>query len=146
MDVRELDNKKGWALKKWCFWTVVLGKILKSPLDCKKVKPINPKENQVRIFFGRTDAEAEAPLLWPPDVEPIPWKRPSCWEKLRVGGEGDDRGWDGWMASLTIDVNLSNLREMVKDREAWHAAVHGVAESDVTSDWTSNNYDNLSNI
>ena len=65
----ELDHKEGWALKNWCFWTVVLEKTLESPLDCKKIKPVNPKGNQPWIFIGRTDAEAEAPILWPPDVK-----------------------------------------------------------------------------
>ena len=63
----ELDHKEGWVLKNWCFWTVVLVKTLKSPLDCKENEPLNPKENQPWIFFGRTDAEAEAPILGPPD-------------------------------------------------------------------------------
>ena len=65
----ELDHKESWALKNWCFWTVVLGKTLESPLDCKEIKPVNLKGNQSWIFVGRTDAEAEAILLWPPDVK-----------------------------------------------------------------------------
>ena len=64
----ELDHKEGWAPKNWCFWTVVLEKTLESSLDCK-IKPINPKGNQSWIFIGRTDAEAEAPILWPPDAK-----------------------------------------------------------------------------
>ena len=64
----ELDNKENWVLKNWCFWTVVLGKTLESPLDCK-IKPINPKENQSWIFIGRTDAETETPILWSPDAK-----------------------------------------------------------------------------
>ena len=91
----ELDYKESWVLKNWCFWTVVLDKTLESPLDCK-IQPVHPKGNQSWIFFGRTDAEAETPILWPPD-----WKRPWCWERLTAGGKGDDRGWDGWMASPT---------------------------------------------
>ena len=94
-----LDNKESWAPKNWCFWTVVLEKTLESPLDCKEVKLINPKGNQSWIFTGRTDAEAEAPILWPPDVKN--WKRPWCWERLKTGAEGDNRGWDGWIASPT---------------------------------------------
>ena len=66
--IRELDCKKGWVQKNWCFWTVVLEKTLESPLDCKETKPVNFKENQLWIFIGRTDAEAEAPILWLPDV------------------------------------------------------------------------------
>ena len=65
----ELDHKAGWVPKNWCFWTVVLGKALESPLDCKEIKLLNPKENQPWICIGRTDAEAETPLLWPPDVK-----------------------------------------------------------------------------
>ena len=65
----DLDYKEDWALKNWCFWIVVLEKTLESPLDCQEIKPVNPKENQSWIFFGRTDAEAEAPILWPPDVK-----------------------------------------------------------------------------
>ena len=94
----ELDYKESWALKNWCFWTVVLGKTLESPLDCKEIKPVHPKGDQSWIFIGRTDAEAEAPILWPPDGNN--WlirKKPWCWERLKAGGEGD-RGWDGWMA------------------------------------------------
>ena len=88
-----------WASLSWCFWTVVLEKVLESPLDCKEIKPVNPKGNQSWIFTGRTDAEAEAPILWPPDVKN--WKRPWCWERLKAGAEGDNRGWDGWRASPT---------------------------------------------
>ena len=65
----ELDHKESWAPKNWCFWTVVLEKTLESPLDCKEIKPVNPKGNQSWIFIGKTDAEAETPILWPPDVK-----------------------------------------------------------------------------
>ena len=98
----ELDCEESWALKNWCFWTVVLEKTLESPLDCKEIQPVHPKGYQPWVFIGRTDVEAETPILWPPDVkELIHWKRPWCWERLRAGGERDDRGWDGCMASLT---------------------------------------------
>ena len=93
----ELDYKESWASKNWCFWTVVLEKTLESPLDCKDIKSVNPKGNQSWMFIGRTDAETEAPILWVPNVKSWPW----CWERLKAGGEGDNRGWDGWMASLT---------------------------------------------
>ena len=73
----------------WYFWTVVLEKTLESPLDCKEIKPGNPKEDQSWIFIGRTDAEAEAPILWPPDVDLTHWKRPWFWERLRARGEGE---------------------------------------------------------
>ena len=67
VEMWELDHKEGWAPKNWCFWTVVLEKTLESPLDWKEIKPVNPKGNQCWIFIGRTDAEAEAPIIWPPD-------------------------------------------------------------------------------
>ena len=100
------DHKEGWASKNWCFWTVVLEKTLESPLDCKEIQPVSlkgkeiksiiPKGNQTWIFNGRTDAKAEGPILWPPDE-----KRPWCSERLKAGGEGGNRGWDGWVASST---------------------------------------------
>ena len=65
----ELDHKEGWTPKNWCFWTVVLEKTLESPLDCKEIKPVHPKGNQLWIFTGRMDTEAEAPIFWPPDVK-----------------------------------------------------------------------------
>ena len=85
-----ITKAKHWRI--WCFWIVVLQKILESPLESKDIKPVNPKGNQTWIFIGRADAEAETPILW---------KRPWCWGRLKAGGEGDDRGWDDWMASLT---------------------------------------------
>ena len=91
----ELDYKESWVPKNWCFWSVVLEKTLESPLDFKGIQPVHPKGNQSWIFIGRTEAEAEIPILQPPDAKK--W----CWERLKAGGEGDDRGWDGWMASLT---------------------------------------------
>ena len=97
----ELDHKESWALKNWCFWTVVLEKTLESHLGCKETKPVNPKGNQSWIFIERTGAEAEMPILWPPDAKNRLTRRPWFWERLKAGGEGDDRGWDGWMASLT---------------------------------------------
>ena len=97
----ELDYKESWVPKNWCFWTVVLEKTLEGSLDGKEIQPVHPKGDQSWIFTGRTDAEAETPILWPPDGEELThWKRPWCWERLKAGGEGDDRGWDGWMVSL----------------------------------------------
>ena len=87
--------------KNWCFWTVVLEKTLKSPMDCKEIQPVNPKGDQSWIFIGRTDAEAKTPILWPPDTKNCHLKWPWWWGRLKVGGEGDNRGWDGWMASRT---------------------------------------------
>ena len=93
----ELDCEEGWALKSSCFWTVMLEKALESPLDYKEIQPVNPKENQPWIFTGRTDAVAETPILWPPDVKKRAW----CWKRLKAGGEGDNREWDGLMSSPT---------------------------------------------
>ena len=96
----ELDYKESWVLKNWCFWTVVLEKTLESLLGCKEIQPVSPKENQFLIFIRRTDAEAETPILWPSE-ELTHWERPWFWERLKAGGERDDRGWDGGMASPT---------------------------------------------
>ena len=98
----ELDHKEGWVLKNWCFHTVLLEKTLESPSDSKEIKPVNPKGNQPWIFIDMTDAKAEAPIFWPPDVKSqLTGKKPWCWERLRGGGEQGNRGWDGWMASST---------------------------------------------
>ena len=98
--VWNLDYKESWAPKNWCFQIVVLEKTLERPLDCKEIQAVHPKGNQSWIFTERTDAEA--PMLWPPYVKKLTHlKRSWCWERLKAGGEGDDRGWDGWMASLT---------------------------------------------
>ena len=96
----ELGHKEGWVPKNWCFWTVVLEKTLESPLDCKEIQPVHPKGNQSWIFFGRTDAEAETPILWPLMWRTDSLKRPWCWERLKAGRERDNREWDGWMTSL----------------------------------------------
>ena len=102
-----LDHKQSWTPKNRCFWTVVLEKTLESPLDCKESQQVHPKGNQSWIFIGRTDAEAEASILWPPDEKKLThWKRPWCWEGLGTGGEEDDRGWDGWMASPTWQTSV----------------------------------------
>ena len=96
----KLYYKESWAPNNWCFWAVVLEKALESPLDCKEIHSVHPKGDQSWVFIGRTDVEAETPVLWPPDAKTwLIWKRPWCWERLRAGGEGDNRGWDGWMAS-----------------------------------------------
>ena len=100
--VWELDHKETWALKNWCFSTVVLEKTLESPLEGKEIKPVNLKGNQPWIFIGRTDAETETLNTLATWCEELThWKRPWCWERFRAGGEGGDRGWDGWMASPT---------------------------------------------
>ena len=97
----ELDYEESWVLKNWCFWTVVLEKILESPLDCKEIQPVHPKGGRSWVFIGRTDAKPETNTLATSYEELTHWKRPWCWERLRAGGEGDDRGWDGWVASPT---------------------------------------------
>ena len=97
----ELDYKERWAVKNLCFWTVVLEKTLESPLDCKEIQPVHSKGNWSWMFFGRTDAKAETHPLATWCKELTLWKRPWCWERLKVGVKGDDRGQDGWMASLT---------------------------------------------
>ena len=95
------DYKESWALMNWYFWTVVLEKTLESPLDCKEMQPVHPKGNQSWIFIGTTDAEAETPTLWPPDAKNwLIWKDPDAGKRLKAR-EGNDRGWGGWIASLT---------------------------------------------
>ena len=96
--MRQLDHKEGWASKNWCFWTVVSEKTLESSLDCKEIKPVNPKENRFWIFIGGTDAEAEAPILWPPDAKSqLIGKDPDTgkdWRQEEKGMIGDEMvGW-----------------------------------------------------
>ena len=98
----ELDYKESWAPKNCCFWTMVLEKTLESPLDCKEIQPVHPKGDQSWVFIGRTDAEASVGQYFGQLMRKVDsLKRPWCWEGLWAGGEGDDRGWNGWMASLT---------------------------------------------
>ena len=95
----ELDYKESWALKNWWFWTVVLEKTLESLLDCKEIQPVHPKGDQSWVFIGRTDAEAETPILWPPDVKSwLIWKDSGAGKDWRREEKGMT-GWDGLMAS-----------------------------------------------
>jgi len=96
----ELDYKESLAQKNWCFWTVVLDKMLESPLDSKEIQPVNPKGDQSWVFIGRTDAEAETPMLWPPDLKSWLLEKTLMLGKIEGRRRRDDRGWDGWMASL----------------------------------------------
>ena len=95
--IKKAEHQRMDAFELWC-WR----RLFESPLDCKEIQPVNHKGNECWIFIGRTDAEAEVPILWPPDAKSqLIRKRPWCWERLKAGGEGDDREWDGWMASPT---------------------------------------------
>ena len=111
----ELDYKESWVSKNWCFWTVVLKKTLENPLDCKKIQPVYPKAKQSWIVIGRTDAEAETPMLWPSDAKNwLIWKDPDAGRDWRQEEKGMTEGWDGWMASPT-----QWTRVWVKSRSWW---------------------------
>jgi len=129
-----LDCKESWAPKNWCFWTVVLKKTLESPLDCKEIQSINPKGNQSWIFIGKTDAEAETPILWPPDG-----KNWLIWKTLMLGRI---EGWRRrgrqrmrWLNGITdaMDMSLSKLWELAMDREP--GVLQSMGSQRVRHDW-----------
>ena len=134
----ELDYKESWAPKNWCFWTVVLEKTLESPLDCKEIQPVHPKGNQFLIFIGRTDAEAETPILWPPNVK-----------NWLIGKDCDaGKDWRQKEKGMTEDETVEWHHQLdghefeqapgVGDGQgSRHAAVHGIAKSRTwLSNWT----------
>ena len=132
----ELGNGEGWAPKNWCLPNVVLEKTLKSPLDCKEIKPVNPKGNQPWISLERTDAETEAPILWPLI------KRPTHWKRLLMLGKIEGkrrRGWQRmrWLDGIThwMDIVWTSSGSWLMDREAWCDTVPWIAKS-----WTQLSY------
>ena len=130
----ELDHKENWTLKNWCFWTVVLEKTLESSLECKEIKPVNPKGNQSWIFTGRTDTEAEAPILWPHDVKNwLIGKDPDAgkdWGQEEKGTTEDEMlGWHHWLDGHEFEQALGDD----EGQGSW-----GCKESDTTEwlNWT----------
>jgi len=135
----EMDYKESWMPNNWCFWIVVLQKTLESPLDCKEIQLVHPKGDQSWVFIGRTDADTETPILWPPDVKNwLIWKdsdaRKDWGQEEKETTEDEMVGWHHW---LNGHESLGKLQELVMDREAWHAGVHGVTKSLTwLSNWT----------
>ena len=134
----ELDYEESWAPKNWCFWTVVLGKTLEHPLDYKEIQPVHSKGDQSWVFIGRTDVEAETPILWPPDAKSwLIWKDPDAgndWGQEEKGTtEVEMIGWHHRLKGHEFEWT----RELVTDREAWSAGILGVTTSRTQlSDWT----------
>ena len=138
----ELDYKESWAPKNWCFWTVVLEKTLESPLDCKEIQPVHPKGDQSWIFIGRTDAEAEMQILWPPDAKSwLIWKDPDAgkdWGQEEKGTTEDEMvGWHHWLDGHGFGWTLG----VVDGQGGLVCAVHGVTKSWTRlNDWTELNF------
>ena len=131
----ELDYIESWAPKNSCFWTVVLEKTLESPLDCKEIQPVLPKD-QAWVFIGRTD-EAETPVLWPLIRRADSFEKTLMMGKIEGRRRRDNRGWDGWMASPTQWTWVWVDSVVGDGQEAWSTAVHGAAKSRTRlSDWT----------
>ena len=132
----ELDCKESWALKNWCFWPMVLEKILESPLDCKEITPVSPKGNQSWIYIGSIDAEA--PILWPPDTKDQhigkdPDAGKDCGQEEKGAIEDEMVEWHHWLNGHEFE----RTQEDSEGQEAWSAAVHGVAKSGTqVSNWT----------
>ena len=143
----KLDYEESWALKNWCFWTVVLEKTLESSLDCKEIQPVHPKGNQSWIFIGRTDAEAESPISWH-----LLWRNDSFEKTLMLGIiESSRRGQQrmSWLDYITdsMDMNLHMFWELMMDREAWCTVVHVATKSRTwLSDWTELNWKHMNSF
>ena len=139
----ELYYKGSWVMKNWCFWTVVLEKTLESPLDCKVIQAVHPKGNQSWVFTGRTDAEAETPILWPPDAKNrLIWKDPDAGKDW---SQEEKRTTENEMAGWHHQWDQHEFEQVPGSwwfyREAWCAAVHGVAKSQTwLSDWAELNW------
>ena len=144
----ETSRIKGWALNKViltsesaytrkCRYVEIMFKLKWCFQDCKEIQPVHPKGDQSWMFIVRMMLKLKLQILATWWEELTHWKRPWCWERLKARREGDDRGWDSWTDSM--DMSLSKFRELVMDREAWCAAIHGVTKNWTwLSDWMTN--------